>query len=208
MKEEYLVSPRTNGANPFKIFEACGSVDQHKLETILRQLTYDQFLNTAYWFGVSHTAKSRAGMRCQVCNSPNQISVHHRTYDTHGKEHCYMMDLVVLCRNCHGLFHGHQEEEYVPERIKQPKTKRPRISVEVDNSESLMPNGDPIVLTSELVQRCRTSKWGFTNATLIALNINKSEMQSGWVRRLNGRSVPRSKYLEALKGRYIYGVRM
>jgi replicative DNA helicase len=50
-------------------------------------------------------ALSRAGHRCQVCNSPDKLDVHHRTYERVGQEQ--LDDLTVLCDRCHGLFHEH-----------------------------------------------------------------------------------------------------
>lgn len=42
--------------------------------------------------------------RCVVCNSPEQLNVHHRTYERLGNE--LMADLITLCRVCHKLFHA------------------------------------------------------------------------------------------------------
>ncbi len=44
--------------------------------------------------------------RCQICNSSRDQSIldtHHRTYDRIGNER--PGDLIVLCRDCHTLFH-------------------------------------------------------------------------------------------------------
>jgi hypothetical protein len=45
-----------------------------------------------------------AGYRCQVCNSPNRLDVHHRTYERFGGAEL-PADLTVLCRACHDLYH-------------------------------------------------------------------------------------------------------
>jgi hypothetical protein len=40
---------------------------------------------------------------CEVCNSPHELQVHHRTYERLCKE--LPGDLTVLCRTCHCIFH-------------------------------------------------------------------------------------------------------
>jgi hypothetical protein len=42
--------------------------------------------------------------KCQVCNSPHNPEVHHRTYKRLGDER--PNDLIVLCSDCHAVFHG------------------------------------------------------------------------------------------------------
>ena len=42
-----------------------------------------------------------AGDRCQACDSPSSLVVHHRSYDRRGSE--LWMDLIVLCSPCHEL---------------------------------------------------------------------------------------------------------
>lgn len=209
MTFEYLIAERTNGANPFKIFESIGKVDGSALDWSIRKMPYAQFLRSAYWFGVSHVAKSKAGMRCQVCNSANKIQVHHRTYDTHGKEHENMHDLVVLCENCHGLFHGHKDAEYqrpkrFRERAGQERIKIPRGIVLPHSPDDVkIPDGDLIVLTKALIDNCRANG-SFTNATLRALGMNKGDMIKGWAIRLEGVAMPREQYRLAVEGKFIY----
>lgn len=192
MNIDYLVRTRTNGANPFTIFDFCSKVDQSILELRIKQLPYEVFLSTAYWFSVSQTAKANAGMRCQVCNGCNELNVHHRTYDTHGREHSNMMDLVVLCSRCHGLFHGHVERKPIKE---------------LDIDDGTIPDSDPVILTSRLVEMCRTEKGGFTNSTLDSLNVPRRGMTRGWAKRLIGTSVSRENFIKAVNGRIVFGVR-
>lgn len=47
-----------------------------------------------------------ADSRCQVCYSPDDLHVHHRTYKRLGAE--LPGDLTVLCKTCHNLFHTHK----------------------------------------------------------------------------------------------------
>ena len=157
-------------------------------------------------------------MRCQVCNSGLDISVHHRTYDTHGREHSNMMDLVVLCSNCHGLFHGHITREYVlptpmrAKRERKPAAKaasvKPGVMLPHTEADLQMPDGEAITLTKELIKRCRTSQSGFTNATIRAFGIKKEDLTQGWPFRLRGKVLSREDYRKALEGRFHYNTRL
>lgn len=213
MNLNYIVSKRTNGANPFNIFLALEGFDKETLASAIKRLDYPTFLETAYWFAVSTKAKSAAGMRCQVCNGQDRIQVHHRTYATHGYEHLHMNDLTVLDENCHGLFHGHIAPDYIPPRLTEPppqqrpdrphmKGRRGRTIVPHTEADLQMPDGDPIVLTKALIQRCMANG-SFTNATLRAFGLTRP-LTHGWPKRLLGVQLTREKYLEALKGRFSY----
>jgi 5-methylcytosine-specific restriction endonuclease McrA len=69
----------------------------------LSAMPYSEYLETLHWKNVREDALTHAQQRCQVCNSPQHLEVHHRTYDRKGCE--MLSDLIVLCRSCHGLFH-------------------------------------------------------------------------------------------------------
>jgi len=71
-----------------------------------RQEEYREYLKTDYWKKVSLEVKARANFRCQVCNSPNQLNAHHRTYANKGNELEHLDDLTCLCKQCHSLYHG------------------------------------------------------------------------------------------------------
>lgn len=64
---------------------------------------YSEYLKSAGWQTRRAAALKRAGHRCQVCNGDKRLEVHHRTYERLGHERA--ADLVVLCRDCHQLFH-------------------------------------------------------------------------------------------------------
>ncbi len=68
------------------------------------QLPYSEYLKTDHWQQRRERALDRAGHHCQVCHSTERLEVHHNTYSRLGHERD--ADLVVLCRNCHGLFHN------------------------------------------------------------------------------------------------------
>jgi hypothetical protein len=70
----------------------------------LAAMPYEEYLRTPEWQERRQAALQRAGHRCQVCNSPHQLEVHHRTYDRRGHEDD--ADLTVLCERHHEMFHG------------------------------------------------------------------------------------------------------
>lgn len=68
---------------------------------------YQEYLRSSKWRGKRKEALGRAGYRCQLCNSPTRLQVHHRTYDRLGNER--PDDLIVLCQKCHTAFHAHRK---------------------------------------------------------------------------------------------------
>lgn len=70
----------------------------------LKLMPYEEYLNTLEWAEKRAQALDRAKYRCQVCNSPDGLQVHHRTYENKGDEK--PEDLTVLCGKCHGLYHS------------------------------------------------------------------------------------------------------
>lgn len=65
---------------------------------------YHEYLQTEHWQRTREAAMDRAGHRCQVCAKTERLEVHHNSYDNLGGEP--LVDLVLLCRGCHELFHG------------------------------------------------------------------------------------------------------
>jgi len=68
---------------------------------------YAQYLESETWQAKRLEALSRAQWACQLCNahsSRSTLEVHHRSYRKLGKPG-EMADLVVLCADCHGLYH-------------------------------------------------------------------------------------------------------
>lgn len=69
----------------------------------LREMPYAEYLKTDHWQELRRQKLKQAKYRCQLCNSPNNLEVHHRTYKNRGQE--YLSDLTVLCDPCHERFH-------------------------------------------------------------------------------------------------------
>lgn len=79
--------------------------------------SYADYLLGAHWKDQRLQALAAARNRCQICNSPSDLQVHHRTYERVGHESTG--DLTVLCGRCHRAFHGQSQVEHVP-RVKRP----------------------------------------------------------------------------------------
>jgi hypothetical protein len=71
---------------------------------VLATMPYRAYLLTQHWRNTAAAAKSRAGNRCQICNSKQHLEAHHRTYERRGFES--ESDLTVLCTDCHEKFHA------------------------------------------------------------------------------------------------------
>jgi hypothetical protein len=69
----------------------------------LRRMPYREYLRSTEWRTTRRFALDHAEGRCQLCNRPGRLDVHHRTYERRGNE--LLADLTVLCRPCHTNFH-------------------------------------------------------------------------------------------------------
>ena len=71
----------------------------------LRKMPFAEYRTQPEWQARRTATLARAGYRCQVCGEGDvRLDVHHNTYERYGNED--VLDLVVLCNHCHGLFHG------------------------------------------------------------------------------------------------------
>ena len=80
-------------------------------------MTYDAYLQTPEWRSRREWALERAGHRCQVCNGDDALQVHHRSYENLGAE--LPGDLIVLCDDCHGLFHRMGRLHSIPPAVRE-----------------------------------------------------------------------------------------
>ena len=74
-----------------------------KVNGWMRELTYEEYLQTAQWWRTRERIVSRAGGVCEHCLANPSSQVHHKTYDRLGHED--MADLVALCDPCHLKVH-------------------------------------------------------------------------------------------------------
>ncbi len=86
------------------------SVNWEAISDHIKSMDYQDFLKTPYWKAIAAHTKYKAGYRCQLCNSADNLATHHRNYDIHGREHAHMQELIVLCNDCHSKFHDIEEE--------------------------------------------------------------------------------------------------
>jgi hypothetical protein len=102
-KEIIALILRRSPAAPVPVFPA---VDADRVR-VLAGMPYPDYLLTPEWEARKRIMRAQCGQRCQVCNGPDRLHVHHRTYDRRGMEN--PSDLIVLCENCHDLFHANRK---------------------------------------------------------------------------------------------------
>lgn len=69
----------------------------------LRSLPYSEYLKSDHWQSFRKRILKSANYTCSICHANESLHVHHRTYENLGDE--YYKDVIVLCENCHKLFH-------------------------------------------------------------------------------------------------------
>lgn len=74
-----------------------------KEKQLLKTMPYREYLQTAHWQNLRVSMLKRAGYKCSVCGESKPLHVHHNTYERRGEEK--LSDLVVLCHECHELYH-------------------------------------------------------------------------------------------------------
>jgi hypothetical protein len=89
------------------------------------------------------------------------------------------------------------------DRLPSVKQKKSLTDLEMAWVERHMPEGDPIVLTPELIYQCWTLHNGQTNETLRNFGLTRPLVE-GWVGRLIGTSIPSRQYRAALEGKFRY----
>lgn len=92
-------------------FRELGFAYSHVAREELSEMPYREFLQTLFWKTVSVYVKSRR-QACQLCGSKQDLNVHHSTYDHRGwEDHYWESDLVILCRECHRIYHKEEIEK-------------------------------------------------------------------------------------------------
>jgi 5-methylcytosine-specific restriction endonuclease McrA len=75
----------------------------------LRKMPFAEYRVQPEWQARRTATLARAGYRCQVCaEHDDRLDVHHSSYERYGDEDPF--DLIVLCAQCHELFHGVVED--------------------------------------------------------------------------------------------------
>ena len=83
-------------------------INQKEVEEYIKDMDYYDFLETPYWKAIAEYIRKRADYKCQLCNSTENLNVHHRTYEHHGDELNNLRDLICICEDCHYKFHDYQ----------------------------------------------------------------------------------------------------
>src|ERR1700741_4863627 len=66
----------------------------------------DWFYKTPHWLVLRQRVFARDDWRCVLCDSPENIECHHRTYARKGKEE--LRDCYTLCEPCHDVVTDYQ----------------------------------------------------------------------------------------------------
>lgn len=78
---------------------------KYKWSGWLPNMRYEDFLLTEYWNLIRQAKLENAGSRCETCNTPELLQIHHLTYKHRGMEHEHHETLIVLCDGCHKKRH-------------------------------------------------------------------------------------------------------
>jgi 5-methylcytosine-specific restriction endonuclease McrA len=70
----------------------------------LKKLPYKEYLKSEHWQQIKKEIK-RVFKTCVICNSKTNLNVHHRSYRHRGNANKEIRDLILLCSECHTLFH-------------------------------------------------------------------------------------------------------
>ena len=81
----------------------------------LATMTYENYLKTPEWYRMRNHHLRVAGFQCQICGKGTRpLHLHHRKYSVRGLEQ--FQDLIVMCRDCHYLYHEHVKRTDVAEK--------------------------------------------------------------------------------------------
>lgn len=88
-----------------------GICDENMIKTLV-EMPYNKYLKTIYWHELKKTVHKIFGKKCEVCDSKNDIHIHHFNYSNRGKE--TFNDIAILCSLCHHAMHKHEEQIFHP----------------------------------------------------------------------------------------------
>jgi 5-methylcytosine-specific restriction endonuclease McrA len=75
-----------------------------KLLNIEERIDYKTYLQSEQWKLIRDTALDLYDNKCILCDSTDNLNVHHKTYKNIGNED--IDDLIVLCKRCHRKHHN------------------------------------------------------------------------------------------------------
>ena len=71
----------------------CKELYRHKNNTATKSLRKEKQRLRAYTY---HYYKQKLGNKCQLCDSKENLEIHHKNYTDFSIENC-----ILVCRNCH-----------------------------------------------------------------------------------------------------------
>ncbi len=86
---------------------------------------YHEYINSREWKNKAELIKHQRGFRCQMCNISGYVSVlhvHHNTYERIRNEKDG--DMIVLCSDCHKLFHDNKKPQANKIRLSDEEIKK------------------------------------------------------------------------------------
>ena len=72
-------------------------------------VVYHVYMKSGRWFRFRDRILKRSGHKCEECKRPDNLQVHHLTYERLGYEKS--QDVKVLCAFCHSLIDRHHMKQ-------------------------------------------------------------------------------------------------
>lgn len=87
------------------LWERLGSIPVSRLRRY-KEMNYETFCQTMYWFVVREKIMRDRRRRCQRCGGTYALHVHHTQYPERGTEHRHLDLLELVCGKCHAIEHA------------------------------------------------------------------------------------------------------
>jgi hypothetical protein len=199
------VKTKHNLDYPLENKEPIGSALQQKS-------SYSDWLNTDEWRDIATRAYARDGFRCRICNSPDNLHAHHRTYAHRGNELHHLEDLTTLCGRCHKLYHHIKRANEGNVRLVEPQ-KPKEIPKFIPRHLRPKPKLDPALERKRRGYCERTKTWVLNELSMEPLCFNRRRFKQvltalgfskhlckkrNWKKKLYGLVVTEEKYENAL----------
>lgn len=109
----------------------------------IRNLRYQDYLQTEYWQAVRELKLRNSSGRCEYCGSTENIRIHHESYTHKYCEYDHLDELSVVCDSCHKGVHGIQSRQQWDNARQKAKE---RVSDANDRPQST--TGDTVITTA------------------------------------------------------------
>lgn len=89
-------------------------------------IQYADYLRSSEWRKIKSKVRKRAHYQmCWLCDSKQNLEIHHRSYKWIGTKDA-MRGLVAVCRDCHQRIHDYAKEHSISVRLATNRLKKPR----------------------------------------------------------------------------------